>query len=163
MNQLVIDLETTHLEVYKARIVQIGLIYQGQSKTILINPTIPIPPQASNVNHIYDHDVVNAPTFTEVAPKLIKIIEECDCIITYNGDAYDIPILYIEFLRSGIVMPNKISYDVYRMLTMHEGSRKLKDAYRRYMNKELVNAHDAGADCNATFELYNYLIEKLKQ
>ncbi len=156
-NYFVFDLETTHLETFKARILQMSFMFKGVQKTFLINPTIEIPQSSSNIHNIYYNDIKNAPKFSELAPKLFKLLNECDAYMTYNGDSFDLNILSHELLRCGLHLPNKVSIDVYKMVQMHEGSKKLKDVYRRYTGEELIGAHDAGADVAGTIKIYEYL------
>jgi DNA polymerase-3 subunit epsilon len=161
MKQLYIDLETTALEVQKARICQIGVIYLNKEKSILINPTIHIPQEASNIHKIYDEMVLNSPTFADISKPLYKLILDCDFIVGYNCRSFDIPILYIEFLRCGIEMPNKSIIDVYEQVKLFEPTKKLKDVYLRYFNKQLENSHSALEDIIATKKVYEYLLKKL--
>jgi nucleoside-diphosphate-sugar epimerase len=61
----VLDLETTGIDYVKDRIVEIAVIKllpdgSTEEKCHRLNPTIPIPIQASNVHGIYDKDVVTA-------------------------------------------------------------------------------------------------------
>ena len=156
-NYFYFDLETDSLLTYKAKIIQIGFIYQGISKEILVNPQKPIAVQASNVNKIYDDDVKNAPIFSQIAPKLMKILEECDAYVTFNGDSYDLPILALELQRCGYSLPDKISLDVFKMVQMYEGSKKLSDVYLRYTGKTMKGAHQALCDVNGTMEVFNFL------
>ncbi|MCL6443599.1 MAG: DUF3820 family protein [Alicyclobacillus sp.] len=41
----------------------------------LVNPLCPIPPEASAVHHITDHDVADKPTLHEVWPKVMELID----------------------------------------------------------------------------------------
>ena len=64
------DLETTGIDIIKDRIVEISIlkIYPNgnkESKTWLVNPTVPIPTTASDVHGITDEKVANEPTFKE--------------------------------------------------------------------------------------------------
>jgi DNA polymerase-3 subunit epsilon len=161
MKQLYIDLETTGLEVQKARICQIGLIYLNKEKSILINPTIHIPQEASNIHKIYDEMVLNSPTFADISKPLYKLILDCDFVIGYNIRKYDWLILYIEFLRIGIELPHKPIIDVYEQVKLFEPTKKLKDVYLRYFNKQLENSHSALEDIIATKKVYEYLLKKL--
>jgi DNA polymerase-3 subunit alpha (Gram-positive type) len=62
------DLETTGLEKKYDRIIEIGLV-KFDEKTFeivdtfstFVNPEIPIPELISNITHIFDADVENAP------------------------------------------------------------------------------------------------------
>lgn len=161
MKLLFLDLETTGLEVQKARICQIGLIYQNKEKSILINPTIEIPQEASNVHKITDQMVLNAPIFTDISNSLLNLINDCDAVVGYNIRKYDWPILYIEFLRIGITLPNKTLIDVYEMIYDIEKSKKLKDVYLRLTGNKLEDAHDALNDIIATKKVYEEILKKL--
>ena len=65
------DLETTGLQISKDRIVEIAImkIYPNgntESKSWLVNPTIPIPKDITEIHGISDEDVKNEPTFKEI-------------------------------------------------------------------------------------------------
>jgi len=160
-NNLYIDIETTGLDPTKARIVQIGLIYKNKSKSILINPMIPIPEDASRIHHIYDKDVEHSPNFEKVSSFLLSLIEECDCVVGYNNRKYDWIILYIEFLRIGITLPDKPQLDVLELVQSFENTRKLSDVYLRYFSERLDGNHDALNDITATKKILEYLQSKL--
>lgn len=162
MKILWIDLETCSLDIVHTGIVQLATIYQDKSQVILLNPQQPIDPQASNVHHIYQKDIEDCKTFSQIAPVLMKMIEDCDFIGGYNLLAFDIPILYCNFARCGMLMPKKNVIDVFKMIQIHEGSKKLKDVYIRYFNEELKAAHDASADTAACKRIYEELCNKLK-
>lgn len=153
MKALYIDIETTGLIIYQARICQIGLIWDNDSfsdeKSILINPLVPIPEQASKVHKITDDMVQNAQTFSEIAPKLKTLIDKADVIIGYNIIAYDWPIIKYEFFRAGIDIEDKPFIDVYKIWNQLE-KKKLKDAYKRFVGDDMSGAHDALVDIQAT-------------
>ena len=161
MKLLFFDIESTGLIVHKDRIVQISLtLIDGEiikSKTILINPTIPISEGAYRVHKITDDVVKDSPKFSEVADKIHNLFQQCDWVITYNGDIFDIPMLACEFLRCGLEMPAKTSFDVYKMVQEKEKSKKLKDVYFRYTGKQLLGAHDASIDVGGLIEVWNYI------
>jgi DNA polymerase-3 subunit epsilon len=159
-NILFFDLETTGLETHKARIVEIAIIYNGNKKTFYINPECNIPESASRIHGIYNEDVKDCQTFKELAPKLIKIIDECECLCGYNIRKYDVPILYTEFLRCGISMPEKPLLDVYELIQDLMKSKKLKDVFRILTGKELENAHSGLADISATKELLEVIQDR---
>lgn len=157
---LYIDLETTHLHLWKARIVQIGLIWQEKEKSILINPTISIPEDSTRIHGITNDMIQNSPTFLDISTKLLEYINEADSIVTYNGKNFDIPILYIEFLRCGLVMPDKLILDIYEQVKLFEPNQKLSSVYLRYFSESLSDAHNALADVKATKRIREYLLNK---
>lgn len=69
------DLETTGTNINSDRIVEICYlkVYPNgneESKTLRINPEMPIPAESSAVHGIFDADVADCPTFKEVAKAL---------------------------------------------------------------------------------------------
>lgn len=72
-----------------------------ESKTLRINPEMPIPAESSAVHGIYDADVADCPTFKEVAKSIANDIEGCD-LAGFNSNRFDIPVLAEEFLRAGV-------------------------------------------------------------
>jgi len=102
----VIDLETTGLNKQTDRIVDICIIkilQDGQEEILksLINPTIPIPLESTNIHGIQDGDVNDKPTFKEFAQKIIEFLDNCD--LCGYGVKFDLGILESEFKRVNIV------------------------------------------------------------
>jgi DNA polymerase-3 subunit epsilon len=152
------DLETTGLDVSTARVVEIACVKididgNRTEKHSLINPTIPIPKEASDVHGITDDKVQGKPRFIELSKSLYAFFYGCD-IGGFNSDNYDIPILVEEFSRCGIVFGDweMNTVDVYRIEKLLRPS-KLSDVYKRYTGKTLEDAHSAIADVDATVEI----------
>lgn len=161
-NILFIDLETTGINLTHSRICQVGVLYKGKEYNLLVNPQIPIPDDASRIHGIRDEDVVNAPTFSKIGPKLLELINDCDAICGYNYRKYDAIILQVELLRHcGIDCPKKTIIDVYEHISDVWKSKKLKDVYYRLIGEEILNAHDALADIQATKKVYEHLINSI--
>jgi DNA polymerase-3 subunit epsilon len=152
------DLETTGVDVSTSRIVEIACIKidldgDKSEKYSLINPTIPIPKEASDIHGITDDTIADAPKFIELSKSLYSFFYGCD-LAGYNSDSFDIPILLQEFSRCNIVFGdweiNTIDVlSVERLLRPN----KLSDVYKRYTGKDLKDAHSALADVNATLEI----------
>ena len=155
-NILYFDIETTDLPVNLARIVTISFIFNGEEKTLYINPTVPISYGASRVNGIYDKDVIDWRPFKYYAPKIFELLNKCDGYGGYNCRTFDIPILAMEMLRCGYEMPIKPVYDVYEMVQGLFRSLKLKDIYTT-LTKRTFDAHKSETDIKATLELYNII------
>lgn len=151
------DLETTGINTGTDRIVEISMfkVYpdgKKETRTMRLNPGIPIPPEASAVHGIYDRDVADAPTFKQVAAELRDFMDNCD-LAGYNSNKFDVPILVEEFLRADVGFDENRKYiDVMRIFTLME-KRTLEAAYKFYCDKELTNAHSAEADVMATYEV----------
>ncbi|MEC8835909.1 MAG: 3'-5' exonuclease, partial [Bacteroidota bacterium] len=74
-----IDLEATGVDTVNDRIVEIGIVLldlEGQETEhrYLVNPTCPIPKEASMIHGIKDEDVTNCPTFEEIAQELFDLL-----------------------------------------------------------------------------------------
>ena len=152
------DLETTGTDVSRDRIVEISILKvwpngNRESKTYLVNPTIPIPPASTAIHGISDERVAQAPTFKELAKQIHAMIKDSD-LAGYNSDRFDIPLLAEELLRAGVDfdLKNRVTVDVQTIFHKME-QRTLSAAYKFYCKKELDNAHTAAADTEATYEI----------
>ena len=159
------DLETTGIDVARDRIVEISVfkVYPNgnkESKTWLVNPTIPIPPQTTAVHGITDEKVANEPTFAELASQVYNMIKDAD-LAGFNSDRFDIPLLAEEMLRAGVDfdMKNRVSVDVQTIFHKKE-ERTLSAAYKFYCNESLENAHSAEADTMATYEILKAQLDR---
>lgn len=152
------DLETTGTNIVSDRIVEISYHKvspngREETKTIRINPEMPIPKQSSDIHGITDADVADCPTFKQVAKEIARDIEGCD-LAGYNSNRFDIPLLAEELLRveADIDLSKRKFVDVQVIFHKME-ARTLAAAYKFYCDKELVGAHGAEADTLATYEV----------
>lgn len=159
------DLETTGIDITKDRIVEISIlkVYPNgnkESKTWLVNPTIPIPKAASDVHGITDERVAGEPTFKELAKQIHNMIKDSD-LAGYNSDRFDIPLLAEEMLRAEVDfdLGNRVSVDVQTIFHKME-QRTLSAAYKFYCGKDLIDAHTASADTNATYEILKAQLDR---
>jgi len=159
------DLETTGINVASDRIVEISYlkVYPNgnkTSKTIRVNPTIPIPKQASDIHGIKDEDVKNEPTFSEIAKSLVKDFEGSD-FAGYNSNKFDVPLLAEEFIRADVDMDLKKRNLIDVQVIFHKmEQRTLSAAYKFYCEKDLKNAHSAEADTLATYEILKAQLDR---
>jgi DNA polymerase-3 subunit epsilon len=159
------DLETTGVNVAKDRVVEISILKifpngNKESKTWLVNPEMPIPPQTTAVHGITDEKVANEPTFKQLSKDIYSMIKGSD-LAGFNSDRFDIPLLAEEMLRAEIDVDFKkhLTVDVQTIFHKME-KRNLSAAYKFYCGKDLDNAHSAEADTNATYEVLKSQIEK---
>jgi DNA polymerase-3 subunit epsilon len=159
------DLETTGIDVAKDRIVEISIFKvfpngNKESRTWLVNPTIPIPAFATAVHGITNEKVANEPTFKELASQVHAMIKDSD-LAGFNSDRFDIPLLAEELLRSEVDfdMKNRVSVDVQTIFHKKE-ERTLSAAYKFYCNQSLENAHSAEADTMATYEILKAQLDR---
>lgn len=159
------DLETTGTNINSDRIVEISYlkVYPNgneESKTMRINPEMPIPAESSAVHGIYDADVAHSPAFKEVAKTIANDIEGCD-LAGFNSNRFDIPVLAEEFLRADVEidMSRRKFVDVQVIFHKME-QRTLSAAYKFYCEKELCDAHTAEADTRATYEVLQSQLDR---
>ena len=162
------DLETTGVKVAVDRIVEISILKifpngNKESKTWLVNPTVPIPEETTLIHGITNEKVVNEPTFSELSKEIHQLIENCD-LAGFNSNKFDIPLLAEEFLRAGIEfnMKNRKAIDIQNIFHKLE-QRTLIAAYKFYCDKDLTNAHSAKADTNATYEILLAQLDKYSE
>ncbi len=161
----VFDLESTGVDFVKDRIVEMSIlrINPDGEKTVVtfrLNPTIPIPVEASLVHGIYDEDVITCPTFKEKAQEIYDMLNPCD-LAGFNSNKFDVPMLLEEFIRAGFSfsIDNRALVDVHRIYTLYE-KRNLEAAYKFYCDKTLLNAHSAEADTVATYEVLEAQLQR---
>lgn len=152
------DLETTGVDPENDRIVQVALIRvepDGSRRTYeaLVDPGRPIPPAATAVHGITDAMVKGKPTFAQVRGEVEKMLTDCD-LAGYNSIRFDGPLIMNELRRAGseLDLRGVRHLDAMVIFRMME-PRNLTAAYRKYCDKELVDAHSALADTQATLEV----------
>ena len=162
------DLETTGINIASDRIVEMSYLRvelngNETTKTMRINPGMPIPAVTTAIHGISDEDVKDAPTFNEVARSLAKDLEGAD-LAGYNAVRFDIPLLAEEFLRAGvdIDLKRREFVDV-QVIFMKMEPRTLTAAYKFFANKELTDAHSAEADTLATYEVLQAQLDRYPQ
>ena len=159
------DLETTGINIASDRIVEISYLKvelngNETTKTLRVNPGIPIPPKSTEIHGISDDDVKDSPTFNEVGKSIARDFEGCD-LAGYNSVRFDIPLLAEEFLRSGIDIDLKRRKFVdVQIIFMKMEQRTLAAAYKFFLGKEFEDAHSAEADTLATYEVLQAQLDR---
>ena len=140
------DLETTGINVAADRIVELSYLKielngNEMSRTIRVNPGIPIPDKATEIHGITNDDVKDSPTFNEIAKTIAQEFEGCD-LAGYNSVRFDIPLLAEEFLRAGVDIDlRKRKFVDVQIIFMKMEPRTLSAALKFYCGKELQDAH----------------------
>jgi DNA polymerase III subunit epsilon len=159
------DLETTGLDISKDRIIQIAVVKihldnQREEKKVLVNPTIPIPKEASDVHGITNEMVKDSPTFKQVARSFYEYIEGYD-LFGYNIVHYDLPLLVEELIRAGVNY-NFDNVKIVDVMSIYKKlhPRTLSACYNYYTGNILEGSHDALNDTRATVDAFMGMIEK---
>ena len=162
----IFDIESTGVNPQEDRIVEISIIKMfpdgtKESKTRRVNPTVPIPKEASDVHGIKDQDVKNELTFKAIARSLKDYIQGCD-FASYNSNRFDVPMLLHEFERSNVfdALDDAQLIDVFNIYC-HFNPRTLEAAYSEYCGKLVLcklDSHKAEQDAKATLEILEAII-----
>lgn len=155
---IVFDLETTGVNPYSDRIVEIGAVKQfpdGHVESLLmrINPDCEMTAAVIAVHGITNEMVADAPKFREVAARIYEFFADCD-LGGFGLLKFDVPVLREEFRRADIFwdLEHVDIIDALRIYHTRE-PRNLTSALRFYCNETLENAHSAFADAEATFKV----------
>ncbi len=159
------DLETTGINIATDRIVEISILKVNPdgseaSYTQRVNPIVEIPKEASDIHGITNEELLNEPTFKQIAQEVSDLIKGCD-LAGFNSNRFDIPLLAEEMLRSKVDfdMNNRLAIDVQTIFHKKE-QRTLSAGYKFYCDKDLENAHSAEADTLATYEILKAQLDK---
>lgn len=165
-----LDLETTDKDPEAARVVSCAIALAGGgaetwSHTWKVNPGVPIPVEASAVHGILDEDVAGAPSFCELMPDVMAVLEEVReerlALAVFNG-RYDLTVLDRELRRcgeefqwGGIYVIDPLVIDK-QLWTYRAGSRKLEWMARVWnaeLERERDGEHEAAHDALAAARL----------
>jgi DNA polymerase-3 subunit epsilon len=161
----IFDLETTGINITSDRIVEIAIIKVHPDGTEerycqRVNPQMPIPKNISEIHGIYEEDILNEPTFAEIAETVVMFIGESD-LAGYNSNKFDIPVLAEELMRVGSTfdISKRKFVDVQNIFHKME-QRTLAAAYQFYCKKDIENAHNALYDAEATWDVLKAQVER---
>ncbi len=111
------DTETTGLYPLASRLVEIGATrFDAGGERIsdfeqLINPEMPIPPEAQAVNHITDEMVLGQPIVEMVMPVFIDFLDGPHNILVAHNAPFDIEFIGVDMLRLGLALPPHMVFD----------------------------------------------------
>jgi DNA polymerase-3 subunit epsilon len=159
-----IDVETTGLNPYSDRIVELSILKihpdgTEEYKSHRINPEIPITAETTAIHGITNADVVSEPAFHQYARSIRDFLEDCD-IAGFNVIKFDLPFLEAELARANVEFSRQGRYLIDSQVIYHQRDpRNLQAAYKKYCGKEMDNAHSAEADAKAAAEILNGQLE----
>lgn len=153
------DLETTGLDFKYDRAIELGavkILPDGTNVKLLkrFNPGMKIPSEIEKLTGIRNEDVASEPTFAAAAAEIEAFFRGCD-LAGYNILRFDCKVMVEEFKRAGLdfKLEDRLAVDVQTIFHQKE-KRDLSAAYKFYCSKDLVGAHSATADSDATFEIF---------
>lgn len=165
---LVLDTETTGLDVARDRIVSIGAVrlvggrmYRATSFDRLVNPGVAIPPGSTAIHGITPAMVADAPSFAEVYPALERLM--AGTVVVGHQIAFDLAVLRAECARHGCAWSEPRSLDTALLaaaLLPHAGGASL-DAVARELGVGTHGRHTALGDSLVTAEVFASLLPRL--
>jgi len=171
---VVVDLETTGVDVVKDDIVQVAAVMvqlnddgTAKAKTLMLSyckPTVPIHADAAEVHGITEETVQYAPSSKWALQTLSMLLGQLGqtntvVLVGHNSERFDIPMMHNR-------LPSALFHKYPHIDTYNMALRMFSDAYNRFENPreykphklermfewyyggESVNAHDAAADCH---------------
>lgn len=167
---LVLDCETTGLDVQRDRIVSIGAvrlyggrIYPSLSFDSLVNPGVPISTESQAIHGISDDMVRDVPGFAEVYVSLRSLL--ADCVVIGHNVSFDLAMLRREFELAGLPWHAQPSLDTFllaAMLDPQSASLELEALAGEY-GVDVHGRHTALGDSLVTAEIYCRMLPRLAE
>lgn len=167
---LVLDLETTGLDVSTDRIVSLGGIrahgarlYPGHIVDSLVAPGIPIPRASTAVHGISDATVADARGFADVYPDYLQLAR--GAVIVGHNIPFDLTVLRNEARRSGWSWEDPVFLDTFRLsFVLHPDlrGRELENLASLY-EVDVRGRHTALGDALVTADVWIRMLPRLKQ
>ena len=161
----VFDCETTGTDVTEDEIVSLALIRldpDGREEsryTALVQPSRPIPAEATAVHGISDEDLARAPQFARIASELLARLG--DAVFVAHNASFDLGMLQHAFAREAIeYQPGAVActLEAFRLLEPLADNHRLQSICDR-RGVVLAGAHDAMSDVCATVALLRVLLD----
>lgn len=157
----IVDIETTGGNASESGITEIAIILLNgtvieNSFQSLINPERPIPKSITALTGINDYMVADAPTFPEIAPQILALLQ--DRIFIAHNVNFDYSFIVHHLRQAGFIWQAK------KLCTVRY-ARKVIPGYPSYslgkictaIGISIENRHRAMGDAIATAQLFNHL------
>ena len=168
MDYVVFDLETTGLSHERDAVVEIGAVRIRAGQVIaaetfhsLVNPQRPIPFYVSRVHGLFDRDVKNAPTISQVLPQFLEFVGTHP-VVAHNAN-FDVGFIRSAAQRHGVQWnPVQIcTVQLSRQAFPGVKGHKLDDLASR-LNLTFTSRHRSMGDVMVTAEAFLQLGKTLE-
>lgn len=169
LSLVVMDSETTGLDVTRDRIVSIGAvrlhgrrIFPDINMDVLVHPRMPIPPRSTAVHGISDEMVADAPAIGTRLAALRELIGS-GAVVGHNI-GFDLTILSREAERAGVAWTPPLSLDTGHLMAVLEPElRELDlDVIAERLGVDVEGRHTALGDAIVTAEIFVRLLPRLR-
>lgn len=158
-----LDLETTGVNPFTGRIVEIGIVrFRLDNEIIeyeqLINPRQTIPQEVISIHGITNEMVENSPGIEDELDKITELIDKAPLVI--QNPRFDISFLEMEYKRANKKIPQFIAYDT---VTLSRKTFLGLENYKLYTLCEhlniSINHHRALSDAKACMNVFKNVIK----
>lgn len=161
---VIFDFETTGLDVYRDRIIEIGAIkYEGGQRvgdfSFLINPEVPLPEIITKITGITSDMLADKPRIESVLPEFLQFIDK-SVLVAHNAE-FDLNFLRSVAGRQGyqIEYPCFCTLKMARLLLPDLESKNL-DSLARHYELTFAARHRSVGDCEVTGSVLTNLLAK---
>jgi len=143
----------------------------GGTFSQLVHPEKDIPEEVQKITHITPDMVKDAPNFRVAFAEFAKFMTGVELLITFNGPAYDLPVLTYNLQRFGLqyrfpwprlhldLMPASSDYAGMKGKTGNKPP-KLTELFQFLFDRAFPDAHRAVEDANATMQCAMELVKR---
>lgn len=165
---LVLDLETTGLDVRRDRIVQVGALAVDGARLLdaprldqLIDPGRPMPDSAQRIHGIGDADLVGAPALADYLATLRETV--AGRVVIGHHIAFDLAVLRFEAHRLGLDWPAPPALDTAQLMgALEPGLPDLGlERVAEHLEVAITDRHSAIGDCRTTAAVWQRLLPRL--
>lgn len=170
LQAVVLDTETTGLDVKEDRVVEFGAtriadgkVGAGDDFVQLVNPGVAIPEQSRKIHGLSEKDVADAPPFPEAMERFVAKMEPT-LVLGYSL-GFDLGVLKAEHGRHDLVWHPPRTVDVahaVRVLNPPLPNHSL-DVVANWLGLKIEGRHRAVADARATAEVFLCLVPLLRE
>jgi CBS domain-containing protein len=169
LNAVVLDTETTGLDVQKARIIQLGAVKLNKGKIsadlldFCIHPCVPIPAETTAIHGISDSDVADCRPFKHHAKNITDFIGSH--IVIGHAIGFDLAILAKEYKRSGLEWcePRALCTRMLAEIANPDLPDYSMEKVAAWLGLNLENRHTALGDALATCDIFLALLPLLRK
>ena len=163
----IIDTETTGMRPPHSRVIDIGIIRIEDGKEVeryqtLVNPQTSVPPFISDMTSITDADLVDAPTFDEVALEVEELLK--GAVFVAHNVGFDYAFIQSEFRRLDMDFKahTLCSAALSRGLYPHQPRHNLDALIRRH-GLVVEGRHRALPDADAVWQFFRKIGEEVSE